>query len=143
GWSPGGPDDKDFQMPSFDDLLKLADSDKDGSISREKAQKTFIKDFFDSLDADKDGNLTRNEWDAFLKFIAEGQNSAFAVKAGGSGDITKTHVLWKKTRGLPYIATAIVYRGQFLMVKDGGLVSAYDAATGKPIYVQERAVEAS
>ena len=34
----------------------------------------------------------------------EGQNSAFALKPGGSGDVTESHVLWKQTKGLPYIA---------------------------------------
>jgi outer membrane protein assembly factor BamB len=51
-------------------------------------------------------------------------------------------VLWKKKKGLPYIATALVYRGQYVMVRDGGLVTAYDAKTGKEVYRQERAAAA-
>src|SRR5262249_26179174 len=69
-------------------------------------------------------------------------NSAFALKPGGTGDVTKSHLLWKKTKGLPYLASAIVYRGQYVMVKDGGLVTAYDATTGKEVYVQKRAAAA-
>src|SRR5207248_8049635 len=49
------------------------------------------------------------------------------------------HLLWKKTKGLPYIASALVYRGQCVMVRDGGLVTGYDAKTGKEVYLQERA----
>ena len=138
GWSPGGPDDKDFQMPTFDSLLQQADTNKDGVLSREEAQKTFMKDFFDSFDANQDGKITREEWDVVLKFMAEGKNSAFALKAGGTGDVTSSHLLWKQTKGLPYIPSALVYRGQCLMVKDGGLVTAYDAQTGKEIYLQKR-----
>ena len=37
------------------------------------------------------------------------------------------------------IASAILYRGQYVMVKDGGIVTAYDAKTGAEVY-QERAV---
>ena len=48
-------------------------------------------------------------------------------------------MLWKQTKGLPYVPSAILYRGQFLMVKDGGIVTAYDAKTGDEIY-QKRAV---
>lgn len=139
GWSPGGPDDKEFQMPAFDVLLKEGDTNKDGILSREEAQKTFVKDFFDGFDTNQDGKITREEWDEVLKFLTEGKNSAFAVKPGGTGDVTNSHVLWTKTKGLPYIPTAIVYRGQYVMVKDGGLVTAYDAKTGKEVYVQERA----
>jgi outer membrane protein assembly factor BamB len=139
GWSPGGPDDvKENQMPSFDALLKKLDKNNDGAISREEGGKEF-EGFFDALDTNGDGKITRDEYGALLKFISEGKNSAFAVKAGGAGDVTKTHVFWTKTKGLPYIATAIVYRGQCVMVKDGGLVTAYDAKTGREVYVQERA----
>ena len=71
------------------------------------------------------------------EFMAEGKSSAFALKPGGSGDITDTHLLWKKTKGLPYIASALVYRGQYVMVKEG-IVTAYDAKTGDEVY-QKRA----
>jgi outer membrane protein assembly factor BamB len=135
GWSPGGPDDKEFQMPKFDDLLKDLDKDKDGALSREEAEKTF-EGFFDNQDTNKDGKVSRDEWDKILKFLSEGQNSAFALKAGGTGDVTTSHVLWKQTKGLPYVASAIFYRGQYVMVKDGGIVTAYDAQTGNQVYTQ-------
>jgi outer membrane protein assembly factor BamB len=115
GWSPGDAADKDFKMPSFDEILKQAGEEKLGY-------------------------LTREEWDANMKFMSASKNSVFAVKAGGSGDVTNSHVLWKKTKGLPYVPSGLVYRGQFVLVKDGGLVTAYDARTGREIYVQERAV---
>jgi outer membrane protein assembly factor BamB len=137
GWSPGSSDDKSFQMPTFDALLKQADA-KDGFLSREQAQKTFVKDSFDTIDTNKDGKISRDEWDAVLKFMAEGKNCAFALKAGGQGEVTNSHLLWKKLKGLPYVPSALVYRGQYVMVKDGGLVTAYDAKTGKEVYLQER-----
>jgi outer membrane protein assembly factor BamB len=139
GWSPGGPDDKENQMPTFDALLKTADTNKDGALSREETQKTPLKDNFDTVDFNQDGTLTRDEWDMLLKFITDGKSSVFALSPGGRGDVTKTHLLWQKTKGLPYVPCAIVYRGQVVMVKDRGLVTAYDAKTGKELYLQERA----
>ncbi len=138
GWSPGGADDPDFQMPKYDDLRKDLDKNGDGVLSRAEAEKTF-EGFFDSQDANQDGNLTRDEHDAVVKFMSEGQNSAFALKAGGRGDVTDSHLLWKQTKGLPYVPSAIVYRGQYLMVKDGGIVTAYDVGTGKQIYMERAA----
>jgi outer membrane protein assembly factor BamB len=137
GWSPGNTDDPEFQMPPFDAILK-DDADKDGAISKAEAEKTFFKDFFDSQDSNKDGKLTRDEWDALIKFMREGVNSAFAIKPGGSGDVSESHVLWRKKRGLPYIATAMALDGRLITVKDGGMVSAYDAKSGTEIYVQKR-----
>lgn len=135
GWSPGGVDDKENQMPAFDDVLKGKDKDKDGKLSREEGDKDF-EGFFDSLDANKDGAIARDEYEVVLKFMAEGKNTAFALKAGGTGDVTDSHMLWKQTKGLPYIASAIVYGGQYVMVKDGGIVTAFDVKTGEEIYMQ-------
>jgi outer membrane protein assembly factor BamB len=140
GWSPGDPSEKqEYQMPSYDDVLKEADADGDGTLSKEESAKSSMKDFFDSLDADRDGKYTRPEAEALNQFFAACRNSVFALKPGGSGDVTQTHVRWKNTRGLPYVASAIVYGGQYVMVKDGGIVTAYDVKTGEEVY-QRRAV---
>ena len=129
-----GPDEKEPQSPSaqYDKLLKEHDKDGDGKISREEGEKGF-QGFFDNQDANKDGFVEREEFEMIMKFMLEGKNTAFALKPGGSGDVTESHVLWRKTKGLPYIATAIAYGGQLVMVRDGGVVTAYDAKTGDEI----------
>ncbi len=136
GSSSGGAEEMATAMPTFDSLLKDLDTDKDGALSRDEGEKAF-QGFFDNQDTNKDGKITREEFEAIMKFMSEGKNSAFALKAGGAGDITASNILWKKTKGLPYIASAILYRGQYVMVKDGGIVIACDAETGDQIY-QER-----
>src|SRR5260370_42392499 len=136
GWSPGGPDDKEFQMPTFDALLKQGETNKDGVLSREEAQKTFVKDFFDSIDTNQDGKITREEWDVLLKFMSEGTNSVFALKPGVSRDVLSSHLLWKKTKGLPYIPSALVYRGQYIMAKDAGVAPAYDCQPVTDLHLQ-------
>jgi outer membrane protein assembly factor BamB len=137
GYSPGGPDDE-FKMPAFDDLLKKLDKDKDGALSRDEIKVGGFDDLFDSWDMNKDGKVSRDEWDVLLKFMSEGRSAALAVKAGGAGDVTKSHVLWKKTKGLPHVSSGLVYRGQLITVKDGGMVTAYDAKSGEQLYLQER-----
>jgi outer membrane protein assembly factor BamB len=141
GWSPGDPADKEFQMPTFDQLLGqgATDTDGDGALSKQESQATPFKDFFDNNDPDKDGKIVRAEWDQMLEFVGASRSSAFAVRPGGQGDVTETHVVWKATRGLPYVPSAIAYRGQYVMVKDGGIVTAYDSATGDELY-QKRLV---
>src|SRR6266851_6494834 len=69
GCAPGGADDKEFQMPSFDTLHKQAGAKADNAITKEEAQKVpMLKDSFDVMDANKDGKVSREEWDAILKF---------------------------------------------------------------------------
>jgi outer membrane protein assembly factor BamB len=141
GWSPGDPTEADsFKMPTFDQLIaQTGDDNKDGLVSKEEAADSFLNNFFSNQDMNKDGQITRQEWDTILQFMAASRNSAFALKPGGSGDVTESHVRWKKKKGLPYVPTAILYRGQYVMVKDGGIVTAYDAETGDEIY-QRRAI---
>jgi outer membrane protein assembly factor BamB len=140
GGGPSGPDDTEHKMPTYDALLKDLDKNNDGTISREEGEKAF-QGFFDNQDQNKDGFVSREEFETIVKFMTEGKNSALALKAGGSGDVTETHVLWKKTKGLPYIATAIALGGQYVMIRDGGVITAYDAKTGDEIY--QRRVAAS
>jgi outer membrane protein assembly factor BamB len=142
GAASAGPDDGKAspQMPTYDSMLKQLDKDNDGAISREEGEAAFAG-FFDNQDANKDGKVSRDEWDAIMKFLSEGKSAGLALRAGGSGDVTNTHILWNKTKGLPYVCSAIVYQGQFVMVKDGGVVTAYDVKTGDEIY-QKRAAAA-
>jgi outer membrane protein assembly factor BamB len=139
-WSPGAADDKGFKLPPFD-LLLIGDGNGDGALSKTELGANALKAFFDTIDANKDGTITRTEWESALALLAAAKNTAFALKPGGTGDVTDTHIRWRKAAGLPYVPSAIVYRGQYVMVKDGGIVTAYDLATGEELY-QKRAVAA-
>lgn len=134
-WSPAGAD---APMPSFDDLLKQGDANGDGKISKEESDHTMLKGFFDPNDTNKDGFITRDEWDGMIGYLKSGKNRLVAVKSGGSGDITETHVAWEKKKGLPYVPSALFYRGNVFIVKDGGLASSFDATTGEAKYEQQR-----
>lgn len=136
-WSPGAADDMLFKFPSFD-IVIIADTDGDKALSKAELQKTPLKGFFSAIDENKDELLTRAEWENTLALMSAAKNRALVLKPGGLGDVTATHVKWQKTGGLPYVPSAIVYGGQYVMVKDGGIVTAYDAETGDELY-QKRA----
>jgi len=134
GWAPGG---NDFKMPTFDEMLKASGEEKLGHLTKAGAEKTFLKDFFDSNDPNKDGKITREEWESQLKFLASGKNIAFAVSPGGTGDITKSHVAWTTTKGLPYVPSPLIYRGVMYTMDNGGRLTAIDTKSGKEIYEKE------
>jgi outer membrane protein assembly factor BamB len=137
-WSPGAADEMPFQPPPFKMLL-LGDTNSDGAIAKDELGAEILKGFFNSIDTNKDGKITEAEWDEARALVAAAKNSAFALKPGGDGDVTETHVRWRHSDGLPYVPTGIVYEGQFVMVKDGGIVTAYDAATGDKLYSKRAA----
>ncbi|MFO0801869.1 MAG: PQQ-binding-like beta-propeller repeat protein [Gemmataceae bacterium] len=134
GWAPGD----DFKMPSFEQILKMGGDDAKGYLTKEGSEKTPIKGFFESNDQNKDGKITKEEWDALLAFMKLGKPVALAVKPGGSGDITKSHVEWTFTKGLPQVPTQLVYQGHVYMVNTQGMLTALDLKTGKPVYEEER-----
>ena len=85
-----------------------------------------------------DGKITKVDYDFLMANIAKGENVMVAVKPGGHGDISKSHVAWKFSRGLPYVPSPLYYEGRLYFIKDGGMVSSFDGTTGKSFYLQER-----
>jgi outer membrane protein assembly factor BamB len=75
-----------------------------------------------------------------------GGSKLFAVKAGASGDLTPKEgqstsagVVWSQDKAGPSAASPLVYQGYvYILEQNGGMVSCYDAATGKPAYRRER-----
>ena len=66
-------------------------------------------------------------------YVIEGRGGgSIAVRAGGQGDVTKTHVVWKgRQRGR--IGTPVYFDDRLYSV-GGGIAVAIDAATGKETY---------
>lgn len=58
-----------------------------------------------------------------------------AIRPGGRGDVTATHVAWQSPKGSPFIPSPLVY-GKFLyQVNDmTSVVTCYEAATGKVMW---------
>jgi outer membrane protein assembly factor BamB len=63
--------------------------------------------------------------------------AALAVRAGGQGDVTKTHRLWTSTKG-SNVSSPILHEGHLYYVNDAtGVAFCTKAATGEVVY-QER-----
>lgn len=57
-----------------------------------------------------------------------------AVKLGGRGDVSTSHVAWKVPTGGPYISSLVYYDGLLYMASELGIVTAIDAATGERVW---------
>ncbi|MCI0681010.1 MAG: PQQ-binding-like beta-propeller repeat protein [Gemmataceae bacterium] len=63
-----------------------------------------------------------------------GGHTSLAVKAGGAGDVTKTHELWRGKKG-SNVSSPIYHDGHLYWASDnGGIVHCQEAATGKFVY---------
>lgn len=61
----------------------------------------------------------------------------FAIKAGGQGDTTSTHVKWKHAGKTPDAASPVVVNGLVYIANNAGAVTCLEADTGKEVW-QER-----
>jgi hypothetical protein len=60
-----------------------------------------------------------------------------AIRADGTGDVTKTHVAWHDAttrRGAAYVPSPILHGGQLYVVSDEGWLNCVDARTGKQLW---------
>jgi outer membrane protein assembly factor BamB len=58
-------------------------------------------------------------------------NATLAIRLGGSGDVTSTHVLWRYDKSLPDVPAVLLYRGALYLLRNGGILQTLDPATGK------------
>src|SRR5262249_47902936 len=133
-WSPG---QADAPRQPWDEFVKRWDKNGDGVVDLEEIDVS-RRDYLRGLDRNRDGKFTPEDWDLLAKGDARADNRLLAVKPGGHGDITDTHVAGTYRRGLPYVPTPLIYQDRIYLVKDGGLMTSLNAKTGEPFFTQER-----
>jgi outer membrane protein assembly factor BamB len=57
-----------------------------------------------------------------------------AIRPGGKGDVTNSNVVWKLSRGGPYVPTGVAYRNRLFTIADGGILSCYNLGNGDEIW---------
>ena len=60
-----------------------------------------------------------------------------AIRPGGRGDISNSHVIWQVNTGAPYISSLVYDGGLLYMANDVGGITVIEADTGKRLW-QER-----
>jgi len=59
------------------------------------------------------------------------ERHTLAIRPGGKGNVTDTHIAWRTTRGAAYVPSPIISGRYLLMVADSGIASCFEARTGK------------
>lgn len=128
-------------LPAFPGVLEKLDKDKNGTLSKDEAKDE--KDWaehFGWVDLNKDGELTAAEWEEARQY-GVGNYGAVAIPLNGKGEIAASAVRWRVKRNLPYVPAPVLYDGVYYMVKDGGIISSLNPATGE-FYKQGRSTGA-
>lgn len=124
------------EAPPFKGIADQYDKDKNGTIelaelTGEDVTTKIWSRILRSVDAntgDNNGSVSEAE---FLKAFSPGESGGFVqTRLGGKGDVSKTHVGWRNTKGLPYVTAPVYYDGLLYVVRNGGILSVFRPDTG-------------
>ncbi|HEV3143851.1 MAG TPA: PQQ-binding-like beta-propeller repeat protein [Gemmataceae bacterium] len=77
--------------------------------------------------------------DGIVVALSGFHGSALAVRAGGQGDVTKTHRLWHHTQQNPQrIGSGVIVGDYFYLLNEQGLAQCLELRTGKDLWDKER-----
>jgi photosystem II stability/assembly factor-like uncharacterized protein len=78
-------------------------------------------------------------------YVMDFTRPVFAIKPGASGDITlpkgeksSKYIAWYQKTAGPYHPSPLVYGDYLYVLLDRGMLSCYEAKTGKPVYEKQR-----
>lgn len=130
GWAAGGEPSERLELPPFEEMLAKHDKDNDRKLSKEEVPKNWHPGTWDMQDLDKDGKLDGKDWH-YYRLRRTSSNAAMAIKLGGRGDVTESHVLWRYDKSLPDVPGILLYRGVLYLIRNGGILQTLDPLTGK------------
>jgi outer membrane protein assembly factor BamB len=69
-------------------------------------------------------------------FVSMGHSKSelWAIKPGGSGNVTESHVTWKVKRNVPTRSSAVMGGDLIYMADDGGIASCLEAKSGEQVW---------
>ncbi len=118
-------------------LLQWLDTNQDGMLARDEMPKEFYKRF-DASDKNKDKLIDEVEIETAFQHsenMVGGGNTIQAVRGGGTGDVTKTHLVWNIDNKSPSnLASPLVFSDRVHVVKSGGISSCFDAKSGEEVW---------
>jgi len=77
-------------------------------------------------------------WGDGLVFTASGfeKTTLRAVRTGGKGDVTATHVAWEQRRGTPTQSSPLYVKPWLYTITEGGIAHCYKAESGEVVYAE-------
>ena len=114
--------------PPYDKMLERFDPNADGAITQDELGKFgWVRRNFIGFDLNGNNFLDEEEWSKLLG----AESALWAVRLGGRGDVTDTHVLWNHKKSLPNVPAPVIYEDVLYLVRNGGILTTLDPNTGQ------------
>jgi outer membrane protein assembly factor BamB len=65
-----------------------------------------------------------------LGFEEVAERTLFAIRPDGKGDVTGTHLLWKRRRSVPHVPSPLAIGEELFLINDGGVATCLDLKSG-------------
>jgi outer membrane protein assembly factor BamB len=112
----------------FSRTLARLDTNKDGKLTQDEYTTDAFVHGIAKFSGNRDMIVTEDEWDEKQKLVA-GPTSLFALKIEKSGE---AHEVWRYEKGFNgVIPSPLLYQGVLYVIKNGGILTSFEAATGK------------
>jgi outer membrane protein assembly factor BamB len=71
-----------------------------------------------------------------MVFCSSGRaGPTLAIRPGGRGDVTRSHLVWSSPRGSPFVPSPLLYGDHLYMVNDmASIVTCFDAVSGRSLW---------
>ena len=69
-----------------------------------------------------------------FSFAGSPDKKSLAVRLGGSGNVTATHVAWRSERGMPYVPSPLLVGDYLHVINDLGVYSCIEPKTGNVLH---------
>ena len=133
-YAGGGDPGNRIRVDGFDQAAAAQDTNGNGTLEADELEEGGpIHRRFSQVDRDNSQTITRGEYEYFRRLFDKSRNVVVAIKPGGEGDVTQSRVLWESRKFVPFIASPVAIDGHVFTIKDGGILTCFDAATGKPL----------
>jgi outer membrane protein assembly factor BamB len=112
----------------FSRTLARLDTNKDGKLTQDEYTTDAFVHGIAKFSGNRDMIVTEDEWDDKQKLVA-GPTSLFALKIEKSGEARE---VWRYEKGFNgVIPSPLLYQGVLYVIKNGGILTSFEAATGK------------
>jgi outer membrane protein assembly factor BamB len=142
--------------PGFDEMLQKYDKNGDGVLTLDEIPPDLLYTDRQATDGKgnmpmrqalgmmggvkKDDKLDRQKWEEARKNLTGFRTSPWnrtvviAARIGGKEVSKDSRVLWKETKGVPEVPSALVWRDRVYLIRSGGILACRALQTGKLIY---------